>query len=173
MKQNGWGSKTFLMDGFPRSMRGWEGWKRVFGDEAEIVGVLNLVCSEEVMRNRIMKRSKTSGRVDDNQQILGERFKLHTEQTQPVIQFFRSHGKVFDIDANRSPNQVCKLAFTGIQTLRLFSRDSQESFQIKSYLERKVHLFVQPLITDLHREKPQDFYTFFVKWMHSKGSKIK
>ena len=67
MKENGWNKNCFLTDGFPRSQQNWDSWKKVVGDEAEIIGVLLLDCSEENMRKRILKRGETSGRNDDNE----------------------------------------------------------------------------------------------------------
>ena len=79
MKENGWASTIFLTDGFPRSMENWESWKAVVGDEAEIIGILQLVCTEEIMLERIMKRAETSGRVDDNEEVLKQRFQVNKE----------------------------------------------------------------------------------------------
>ena len=45
----------FLIDGFPRNQDNIDGWNRVVGDSAQVVGVLLLECSERVMRERIKK----------------------------------------------------------------------------------------------------------------------
>ena len=53
-----------------------------------------LECSEEVMMSRLLQRSTTSGRVDDNIETIRKRFNSHELSTQPVIQYFESQGKI-------------------------------------------------------------------------------
>ena len=174
MKENGWASTIFLTDGFPRSMENWESWKAVVGDEAEIIGILQLVCTEEIMLERIMKRAETSGRVDDNEEVLKQRFQVNKEETQPVIDYFRELNKVFDIDANGTPADVEKLAFKQVDSFKLFSGTfSEGSLEIRSYLQSKVDVFVKPLMTDIIRERPEDVHAFIVNWMNTKGNDIK
>ena len=86
MTENGWAKSVFLIDGFPRNQDNVDGWKSVVGDEADIKGCLFFDCSEEVMLARIMERSKTSGRNDDNEEAAKKRFQTYKDSTMPVIQ---------------------------------------------------------------------------------------
>ena len=174
MKNNGWGSNIFLTDGFPRSMENLESWQSVMADEAEVIGILQLVCTEEVMLERIMKRAETSNRNDDNPEVLKQRFQVNKEETQPVIDLFREKNKVFDIDANGDQESVKKLAFKVVDGFNLFSGTfSEGSLEIRTYLQNKVDIFVKPLMTDIIRERPDDVHAFIVKWMNTKGSDLK
>jgi type II secretory pathway component PulJ len=174
MKANGWASNIFLTDGFPRSMENWNSWKAVVGDEAEVVGILHLVCTEEIMLERIMKRAQTSGRNDDNPEVLKQRFEVNQKETSPVLELFRADNKVFDIDAGGDVETVKNLAFKQVDSLKLFSGTfSEGSLEIRSYLQSKVDVFVKPLMTDIIRERPEDVHAFIVEWMSSKGQEIK
>ena len=68
--------KKFLIDGFPRSKDNVEGWNEVMGDKVELGAVLYFTAAEQVMTDRILARSATSGRNDDNVETLRKRFAL-------------------------------------------------------------------------------------------------
>lgn len=174
MKENGWEKTVFLTDGFPRSIENWEGWQSVFGDEAEIIGILHLECTEEEMTKRILERAKTSGRNDDKEEVLIKRFKVNKEETQPVLDVFKAMNKVFSINANGTQEEVLKEAYATVDSLNLH-KDSEKTqgFEIRTYLKNKVDAFIKPLMTDIMREKPDDVHTFMVNWLNDKGTKIK
>ena len=56
MKKQGWNSKKFLIDGFPRNQDNVDGWNRVLASEADVKFVLFLECSQDKMIERIQKR---------------------------------------------------------------------------------------------------------------------
>merc|ERR1739848_985512 len=58
-----------------------------------------LNCPLKVCEERIMERSKTSGRSDDNLESLRKRFATYEEQTKPVIEQFRSQSKLHEVDS--------------------------------------------------------------------------
>jgi len=99
--QNGKG--RFLVDGFPRQM-----------DQAmkfeEVVCVSSLVLfyttSEEIMLERILERGKTSGREDDNIESIKKRFRTYQQTTMPVIHYYQSLGRVAEINASPSVDEV-------------------------------------------------------------------
>ena len=74
MEKEGWASKMFLIDGFPRSEDNVLGWNQVMGDKVDLCAVLFFDADEKCMTERIMDRAKTSGRVDDNIETLKKRF---------------------------------------------------------------------------------------------------
>ncbi len=58
-----------------------------------------LECSEEIMMKRIQDRASTSGRVDDNVATLKKRFASNTNDTLPVIEYYKSLGKVVTVSS--------------------------------------------------------------------------
>jgi hypothetical protein len=88
-------SQRFLIDGFPRSQDNMEGWERDMNDSAIVDSVILLECPDEICTERILKRSLTSGRSDDNIKTLEKRFKTFQSETLPVINYMdKSHSYV-------------------------------------------------------------------------------
>lgn len=59
-------------------------------------------CSEHVMEERLLKRSETSGRADDNMDTIKKRFATFVEKTLPVIDHYEQLSKVKKV----SPSSV-------------------------------------------------------------------
>jgi UMP-CMP kinase len=47
MERQGWATKKFLVDGFPRNEDNYIGWNEVMGDTIELAGVLHFVVTED------------------------------------------------------------------------------------------------------------------------------
>jgi len=98
--------KKFLVDGFPRNENNLEGWTRMMSEKVDMRAVLFFDCPEEVCVNRIMQRSKSSGRSDDNEDSLRKRFKTYYNQTMPIIEHYKKGGLVHKINAIPQPDEV-------------------------------------------------------------------
>lgn len=81
----------FLLDGYPRNFQNVSYWNRDAAGQIELVGIVNLTCDDEVVTKRIVERGKTSGRADDNEESVKERIKTFHDQSEPVIEYYRSH----------------------------------------------------------------------------------
>eukprot|EP00347_Sterkiella_histriomuscorum_P000705 403374821 len=106
MEKKGWAEKRFLIDGFPRNQDNYDGWSRVMNDLVEVPFVLFMDADEETMINRIMERSKTSGRNDDNIESLRKRFDTFRNETMPIVDLFASKGKTQRINSLRGIDEV-------------------------------------------------------------------
>ena len=51
-------------------------------------------CSEEIMQERLLKRSETSGRPDDNIETIQKRFATFVEKTLPVVGHYEELNKL-------------------------------------------------------------------------------
>jgi len=97
------GCGRFLIDGFPRKM------DQALGFEEQVCAsslVLHYSTTEEVMLNRLMERGKTSGREDDNTESIKKRFRTHQRDTMPVIDYYKVQGKVAEIDASGTIDEI-------------------------------------------------------------------
>lgn len=97
------GNRKFLIDGFPRKM------DQALAFEEKVVPskfTLFFDCPEETMRERLLNRGKTSGRADDNEESIKKRFRTFVETSMPVVDHFRSEGRVVKVDATASPEKV-------------------------------------------------------------------
>lgn len=63
--------------------------------------MLYLECDEDIMTQRILERSKTSGRTDDNEETIRKRFKTYINETKPIIDKFAEMNKLRTVNAVR------------------------------------------------------------------------
>lgn len=103
------GKFNFLLDGFPRSLENLEGWREVFGQEAELPKMLYLECPYAVLEKRILGRAKWSGRSDDNIESVKLRFDTFKAETLPTVEFFKSQGRCVEIDTSQNRPAVYAL----------------------------------------------------------------
>ena len=107
------GNDRVMVDGFPRNQENFEVWNEQMTDKTNLEFVLFLKCSQQTCTDRILERSKTSGRSDDNIDTLKKRFNAYVELTMPVVEFYQKSGKLKTVDANEGVEQVfsevCKL----------------------------------------------------------------
>lgn len=99
-------NNKFLIDGFPRGSPNLTAWNDLVPSNVEVPFLLHLQCPDAVMTERLLERGKTSGRSDDNEETIKKRLATDAEITQPVIDYFKSIGKLRVVDANRPINDV-------------------------------------------------------------------
>ncbi|VDO03099.1 unnamed protein product [Rodentolepis nana] len=87
-------SPYFLIDGYPREL---EQGLRFEKDVAKCFTVLYFKLSEKVMKERLLKRGETSGRVDDNEETIVKRLKTFEEKTVAVVDHYSKEGKVITV----------------------------------------------------------------------------
>ena len=78
--------------------------------------VLFMDADEDTMISRIIERSKTSGRNDDNIDSLKLRFATFRNETMPIVDFYTRLGKCRKINGLRSIDEVfgdLEMAFKG------------------------------------------------------------
>ncbi|KAI8977171.1 adenylate kinase-domain-containing protein [Mycotypha africana] len=93
----------FLIDGFPRKMDQAEKFEEAV---VECKFVLYFNCTEETLKQRLLKRAETSGRVDDNEESILKRFRVFKDTSKPVIDAFAAKNKVREINAEQSIEAV-------------------------------------------------------------------
>ncbi|WVN88030.1 uncharacterized protein L203_103229 [Cryptococcus depauperatus CBS 7841] len=95
----GWsnGHGRFLIDGFPRKID-----QAIKFDESVCKSsfVLFLATSEEILLERLLERSKTSGRDDDNKESIVKRFRTFVETSMVVVNYYRERNKVVEVDSS-------------------------------------------------------------------------
>jgi UMP-CMP kinase len=101
MEQHGLQGGRFLIDGFPRNLENLQTWEKLMGEKVEVPFILHLVCSEEVMLGRLVKRGETSGRSDDNVDSIKKRFRTYNEETLGIITHYDGLKKNRDVSSER------------------------------------------------------------------------
>ena len=96
------GGARFLIDGFPRNVENRQAFEEVMGYDCR--AVLFFDCPEAVMEKRLLSRNE--GRTDDNIETIKRRFKVFIEQSMPVVEHYKSLGKVIWADSDRQPDEI-------------------------------------------------------------------
>ena len=100
-------SKGFLFDGFPRTyVQAYILEGLMIRLNTSLNCLISLEVDEEDSVARLLERGKTSGRSDDNEQVIRNRLKEYYDKTLPVLQFFKDRGIHFSIDGANSIEKV-------------------------------------------------------------------
>lgn len=85
-----------MVDGFPRALD-----QAVYFEKnvVEASQILFYDVPQEIMLERCIKRAETSGRADDNAEVIKTRVQNYFDQSLPVVDYYKMFGKVKHIDA--------------------------------------------------------------------------
>ena len=98
--------KIFLIDGYPRSQENIDGWEETFQNNYILIASIILQCNEEELVKRLLERGRTSGRIDDNIEVIKKRFKSHVEQSQPIEAKLKEKGPFIEVQGNGKVEEV-------------------------------------------------------------------
>ncbi|RKX91798.1 MAG: adenylate kinase [Spirochaetes bacterium] len=83
----------FLFDGFPRTyIQAYILEGLMIKLNTKLDCLISLEVGEEESVHRLLERGKTSGRSDDNEEVIRNRLKEYKEKTLPVLNFFKERG---------------------------------------------------------------------------------
>lgn len=99
MRRKGFEQGKFLIDGFPRNYENLRQWHMSMHPDVLVPFIIVLECGEACMTERLLKRGKTSGRMDDNLEVIKKRFETYHSETQPVIDYFLKKGRAVLVNA--------------------------------------------------------------------------
>lgn len=102
----------FLIDGYPRNEDNITGWKEYFDKSndksCKILGVINLNCSVETCYKRLCNRGLSSGRKDDDKEVIKRRFEVFEKESKIVVDLMKSSTEILTISSDNSPEEVYK-----------------------------------------------------------------
>jgi adenylate kinase len=124
----------FILDGFPRTVnQAVELDKSMAKTEQKIDFILNLEVDSRIIEKRITGRrscpqcgavyhienmkpkkdgicdndgTKLVQRPDDTPEVVANRLKTYHQQTEPLVEYYKNSGSVYDIKADRDPDEV-------------------------------------------------------------------
>lgn len=101
-------AKGFLFDGFPRTSAQATALDLLMRHKgSEIKVMLALEVSEEELVNRLVKRGATSGRSDDNNEVvIRARITEYHNKTTAVAEYYQQFGKVVMIEGEGSIDEI-------------------------------------------------------------------
>jgi len=105
-----------IFDGYPRNLKQAKSLEKFFKlNNKKISAVLNINLSATEASNRILLRSKVSGRSDDNAKTIKERFKVYKAQTEPILDYFKKYHQIINIDGRPAIKEIFKSINTKIK----------------------------------------------------------
>jgi adenylate kinase len=102
----------FVLDGFPRTQNQADALDKMLEEiDRPLDVVFELQISDGSTTNRLLKRAQLEGRSDDSPEVIARRLKNYHEQTEPLVEHYRTRGNLVGIHADEPIDQV----FTEIQ----------------------------------------------------------
>ncbi len=108
----------FLLDGYPRTLaqvEELEGMIRFTGHQLDAVVVLT-VDQDEIV-HRLLQRAQVEGRADDTEDVIRRRQELYVEQTEPLIDVYRSRDILVEVDGMGEVDDVTKRIFDALDVI--------------------------------------------------------
>jgi adenylate kinase len=100
----------FIFDGFPRTKAQAEALDGMLGSHGmAISGMIALDVPQEILKERIKERGKTSNRADDqNEEKINTRIKVYLDETLPVAKYYEEQGKFKKINGVGEIDEIFK-----------------------------------------------------------------
>jgi adenylate kinase len=97
----------FVLDGFPRTEHQARELDAMLGREGRPLDRIVLVdVSDEEVRKRLAGRAAAENRVDDNDTVIANRLEVYKRQTQPVVDYYRTQGRLTIVPGEQSIEAV-------------------------------------------------------------------
>jgi adenylate kinase len=101
------GAPGFIFDGFPRTLAQAKALDELLARRGgKIDRVIRLEVDEGALLARITKRFAESGRADDNPESFKVRLKAYSDQTAPLVPYYKDQGKLAGVDGMAPIEQV-------------------------------------------------------------------
>jgi adenylate kinase len=108
----------FLLDGYPRTLAQVEeldGMITFTGHKLDAVVVLT-VDQDEIV-SRLLQRAQVEGRADDTEDVIRRRQEVYVEQTEPLIDVYRSRGLLVEVDGMGEVDEVKARIFDALDVI--------------------------------------------------------
>jgi adenylate kinase len=106
-------ARGFILDGFPRTVGQAEALAEILRERGlELDAVIEFKVDENALVRRVEKRAQETiaaggtPRKDDTPETLRTRIAAYRQQTEPLVEHFRRHGRLVTVDGMRSVEEV-------------------------------------------------------------------
>ncbi len=100
-------SVRVLLDGFPRTPGQADALNDLLTEfGAGLSAAVLLEVNEDELVSRLLQRANDQGRSDDNEETIRNRMKVYKNQTQPLIDYYQTRGKLRSVDGLGSVEDV-------------------------------------------------------------------
>jgi adenylate kinase len=105
----------FLLDGYPRTLQQVQTLDdHLAENNRPLDAVISLMANTEEVVARLLKRAQTEGRVDDNEETIRVRQQVYADQTEPLLEVYRSRGLLIEVDGQGEIAEVSERIFAAL-----------------------------------------------------------
>jgi adenylate kinase len=109
----------FLLDGYPRTLQQVQTLDDNLAEaERPLNAVISLVADTEEVVARLLRRAETEGRSDDNEETIRVRLQVYAEQTEPLLDVYRSRGLLVEVNGLGEIDEVSERVFAALDAHR-------------------------------------------------------
>ncbi|WP_147653196.1 adenylate kinase [Vulcaniibacterium gelatinicum] len=109
----------FILDGYPRNLAQADALGRLLARIGQPMDyAVQLEVPTELLVERIAGRARAEGRADDNPESVRKRLQVYTEQTAPVIEYYRQQGQLTVVDGVGTLDEVFTRILEAIAPVR-------------------------------------------------------
>jgi adenylate kinase len=100
-------AEGFVLDGFPRNLAQARALDTMLtGIGRGLDAILFFAVSDEIGMERALSRAALEGRADDTREVIAHRLEIYHRETEPIVEHYRTTGKLIPLHADRSIEQV-------------------------------------------------------------------
>jgi adenylate kinase len=109
----------FLLDGYPRTLQQ----VRTLDDylaetDRPLDAVISLLADTDEVVTRLLRRAAIDGRSDDNEETIRVRLQVYVEQTEPLLDVYRSRGLLVEVNGLGEVDVVSERVFAALDAHR-------------------------------------------------------
>ena len=109
----------FLLDGYPRTLQQVQTLDDYLAEtERPLDAVISLLADIDEVVARLLKRAEIDGRPDDNEETIRVRLQVYAEQTEPLLDVYRSRGLLVEVDGLGPIDEVSERVFAALDAHR-------------------------------------------------------
>ncbi|MFL6091036.1 MAG: adenylate kinase [Aeromicrobium sp.] len=98
---------AFILDGYPRTADQVERLDEMLAEIGHpLDAVIALTVDDEELVQRIVERGRTSGRTDDTEDVVRNRLKVYSAETEPLMAIYRQRGLLREVDGMGEIDEV-------------------------------------------------------------------
>jgi adenylate kinase len=108
--------RGFLLDGYPRTLQQVQTLDDYLAQsQRPLNAVISLVADVEEVVARLLRRAMIDGRSDDNEETIRVRLQVYAEQTEPLLEVYRSRGLLVEVDGHGEVQEVSERIFAALE----------------------------------------------------------
>jgi adenylate kinase len=105
----------FLLDGYPRTLQQVQTLDESLAEtNRPLDAVISLLADTDEVVARLLKRAAIDGRSDDNEETIRVRLQVYAEQTEPLLDVYRSRGLLVEVNGLGEIDEVSGRVFAAL-----------------------------------------------------------